>query len=114
MIKIKLTHLQLGVFITSLENILEIQQKKKQNLRTDTTEYLFLSAEQEILEQLKMKLQKKYIDRKKNYSLLLLQIHALLLLKYKDDYLLLLAEHPYFQNEAQLFTNEVHFQLLNK
>jgi hypothetical protein len=106
--------MQLGVLITNLESILEIQKEKAVKMKPTSPDYLFLLAEQEIVEQLSIKLQKKYIDQKSKYTVSFLKIHALLVIKYQDDCRFRLSDSSYYQNEIQLLSNELHYKLINQ
>lgn len=110
MIKIKVTHDQLGILLCYLNDIINQNQEMKNNLSTNSFDFHLLDAETEILCELKRKLHKRYIDERKQYSINLLKMQALLIGKNLQH---IPGKNAYLENEMSSISADLHFHLLN-
>ena len=110
MIRIKMTHDQLGVLLYYLERIIAHNENKRDSLQKNSLAFHQTDAEMEILEDLKRKLHKRHIDERKRYSFGMLKMQALLIEK---NLQFVSSRDVYLANEMNLISSDIYYHLIN-
>ena len=110
MIRLKVTHDQLGILLYYMEKIISFNVNRKSSLPSNSMDFHQTDAELEMLEDLKRKLHKRYIDERIRYSFNILKMHALIIeknLPFVND------RDAYLANEMNAISSNIYYHLIN-